>query len=64
MSPTCDHSGFHSGIGKISREFASIRFLLVCDDCDSEVREVHVEQYQPDFDPSGSGRGASASNAA
>ena len=60
MAPTCDHSGFHSGIGKISEEFTSIRFVLVCDDCDAEVREVYVEQYSPDYDPSGTRHGRRA----
>jgi hypothetical protein len=53
MAPTCQHSGFHSGVGKIAREFGSIRFLLVCDDCGTEIRDVHVERYSPDYDPSG-----------
>lgn len=54
MSGNCDHSGFHSGVGKLSRDFESIRFVLVCDGCGTEIREVHVEQYLPDYDPSGS----------
>jgi hypothetical protein len=53
MSGNCDHSGFHSGMGKLSRDFSSIRFVLVCDGCGKEMREVHVEQYAPDYDPSG-----------
>lgn len=53
MARTCDHSGFHSGIGVLSREFGAIRFVLVCDGCGKEMREVHVERYLPDYDPSG-----------
>jgi hypothetical protein len=53
MISHCDHSGFHSGVGKLSRDFASIRFVLVCDDCGEETREVQVESYAPEFDPSG-----------
>ena len=53
MSGNCDHSGFHSGVGKLSRDFSSVRFVLVCDGCGREMREVHVEQYAPDYDPSG-----------
>lgn len=53
MSRNCDHNGFHSGEGKLSREFGSIRFVLICDDCGEETREVHVEAYSPDPDPSG-----------
>lgn len=47
MSGNCDHSGFHSGVGKLSRDFNSIRFVLVCDGCGKEMREVHVEEYAP-----------------
>jgi hypothetical protein len=63
MSGSCDHSGFHSGVGKLSRGFESIRFVLVCDGCGTEIREVHVERYVPDYDPSGTNT-SSASRAA
>lgn len=53
MAHNCEHTGFHSAEGKLSREFGSIRFVLTCDDCGEEMREVHVEAYSPDFDPSG-----------
>ena len=53
MTGDCDHSGFHSGVGKLSSDFRAIRFVLVCDGCGEEVREVHVEQYAPEYDPSG-----------
>jgi hypothetical protein len=52
---SCDHSGFHSGVGKLSRDFRAIRFVLVCDDCGEETHEVHVEPYAADYDPSGNG---------
>ena len=55
MSFECDHSGFHSGVGKLSLDFSSIRFVLICDECGEETREVHVEGYAPEYDPSGSG---------
>ena len=54
MIGDCDHSGFHSGVGKLSSDFSAIRFVLVCDGCGEELREVHVEQYAPEYDPSGS----------
>lgn len=44
----CDHNGFHSGMGKLARDMGAIRFVLVCDVCGEEVREVHVEDYAPD----------------
>jgi hypothetical protein len=58
MSGNCEHGGFHSGVGKLSLDFQSIRFVLVCDDCGTETREVHVEHYAPDYDPSGASRAA------
>jgi hypothetical protein len=48
---TCDHSGLHSGIARYSRRFKAIRFVMVCDQCGAECREVHVELYEPQFVP-------------
>jgi hypothetical protein len=45
MNGSCDHSGFHSGVGKLSHERKAIRFVLICDGCGKEMREVHVEDY-------------------
>jgi len=45
MNGNCDHSGFHSGVGMLSRDFQSIRFVVICDGCGKEMREVHVEEY-------------------
>ena len=56
MARDCDHHGFHSGLGKLARDFGSIRFVLVCDDCGEETREVHMESYSPEYDPSGGSR--------
>ena len=53
MIGNCDHNGFHSGIGKLSTDTQWIRFVLVCDGCGEELREVHVEEYAPEYDPSG-----------
>ena len=53
MTGNCDHSGFHSGVGKLSRDFQSIRFVLVCDTCGEETREVYVQEYAPSHEPSG-----------
>ena len=40
MIVNCDHNGFHSGVGKLSREIRAIRFVLICDSCGAETREV------------------------
>jgi hypothetical protein len=45
----CDHSGLHSGIGRYSRRFKAIRFVVVCDSCGEECREVQVDAYEPRF---------------
>ena len=44
----CSHGGFHSGMGFYSQEQKQIRYVLVCDDCGQEVREVVNEPYVPD----------------
>ena len=53
MIGNCDHNGFHSGVGKMAQDLLSIRFVLICDDCGEEMREVHVEEYMPARDASG-----------
>ena len=53
MIRNCDHSGFHSGVGKLTHDFRSIRFVLVCDVCGEEIREVTVQEYVPSHGPSG-----------
>jgi hypothetical protein len=53
MAANCDHNGFHSGVGKLSRDFNQIRFVVVCDGCGEEIREVHAEEYPPSQDSQG-----------
>ena len=43
----CSHAGYHSGIGIYSRDAELIRYVLVCDDCGQETREVFKEPYVP-----------------
>ncbi len=49
----CDHAGTHSPRGVYSRDLGEIRYIMVCDLCDSETREVARESYRPKFDPDG-----------
>ena len=53
MAGNCDHNGFHSGVGKLTSDLSSIRFVLVCDVCGQETREVQVEDYSLSPDLSG-----------
>jgi hypothetical protein len=49
----CEHQGFHSGEGRYDASARTLRYVVVCDACRGEVREVSVEPYAPDFDPRG-----------
>jgi hypothetical protein len=55
MIRNCDHSGFHSGAGKLTQDLRSIRFVVVCDVCGEEIREVDVQDYAPSHGPAGNG---------
>ena len=50
---TCRHDGFHSGEGHYEVETQTLRYVLVCDSCRAELREVHAERYTPQFDAHG-----------
>jgi hypothetical protein len=43
----CPHAGYHSGIGFYSKDAEQIRYVLVCDDCGQETRQVYLEPYVP-----------------
>jgi hypothetical protein len=45
----CDHSGLHSGVGRYDPRFKAIRFVVVCDHCGAECREVQMEAYEPRY---------------
>jgi len=53
MARTCTHEGFHSGQGRYNRDAESLRYVIVCDDCEQELGEVGSEAYRPQFDPRG-----------
>lgn len=49
----CRHDGFHSGQGRYSRDTQRLRYVMVCDTCEQELREVVTMDYRPEFDPRG-----------
>jgi hypothetical protein len=53
MSMNCTHDGFHSGQGRYSQETGRLRYVVICDDCKAELREVTELDYRPEFDPNG-----------
>jgi hypothetical protein len=49
----CTHDGFHSGQGRYTQATGRLRYVVICDDCGAELREVTELDYRPDFDPHG-----------
>ena len=52
MEP-CDHVGFHSGRGSYDPLTQQLRYVIVCDACEAEVRELERLEYHPRFAPQG-----------
>jgi hypothetical protein len=48
MEP-CEHVGFHSGRGSYDQLTEQLRYVLVCDACEAEVRELETQPYRPQF---------------
>jgi hypothetical protein len=46
-SDRCEHSGYYSGVGFYSRESQMLRYVLVCDDCGEEIKEISALEYSP-----------------
>jgi hypothetical protein len=53
IAQMCDHQCFHSGEGRYDAKARTLRYVVVCDACRAELREVSVENYSPAFDPRG-----------
>src|SRR5262245_61783940 len=51
IAQMCDHQGFHSGGGRYDPVSHTLRYVVVCDTCHAELREVSAEDYAPRFDP-------------
>ena len=43
----CRHDGFHSGVGVYVHDLQLLRYVLVCDECGAETREISAEEYVP-----------------
>jgi hypothetical protein len=46
--PDCQHSGYYSGLGLYSQDLRSLRYVLVCDDCGEEIKQISKVEYAPD----------------
>jgi hypothetical protein len=43
----CAHTGYYSGIGVYARESQILRYVLVCDDCGGEMKQISAVDYVP-----------------
>jgi hypothetical protein len=43
----CAHDGYYSGVGLYSKALESLRYVLVCDDCGAEIKELAAVEYAP-----------------
>ena len=43
----CRHDGFHSGVGLYLHDSQLLRYVLVCDDCGAETKEISAVEYVP-----------------
>ena len=50
---TCSHDGFHCGEGRYEPKTATLRYVIVCEACRMEMREVLVQRYTPDYNADG-----------
>ena len=44
----CRHSGYYSGVGMYSRDSRVMHYVLVCDDCGEEMKEISTLEYTPE----------------
>jgi hypothetical protein len=47
---TCSHEGFHTGRGSYAPDAGVLRYVVVCDECQQELREVAAQEYRPQPD--------------
>ena len=52
MEP-CEHVGFHTAQGRYDQAAERLRYVIVCDACDAEIRELETADYRPQFAPQG-----------
>ena len=48
-APACDHDGFYTGTTRYHTHSKLLRFLLVCDSCGREMREIERVSYEPQY---------------
>ena len=43
----CRHDGYYSGVGLYVRDSQTLRYVLVCDGCGAEMKEISALEYVP-----------------
>jgi hypothetical protein len=43
----CLHDGFHSAVGRYDAEAERLTYVMVCDACGEDLRDILVERYRP-----------------
>ncbi len=43
----CPHQGFYSGLAVYSKDSQMLRYVLVCDECGEEMKEILEQEYAP-----------------
>jgi hypothetical protein len=46
-SDCCAHSGYYSGVGLYSKDARMLRYVLICDECGEEMKELLAQEYAP-----------------
>lgn len=44
---TCRHDGYYSGVGVYAHDSQTLRYVLVCDGCGAEMKEIAAMEYAP-----------------
>ncbi len=44
----CSHAGYYSGRGLYAKETRVLRYVLVCDECGAEMKEISALDYVPE----------------
>jgi hypothetical protein len=44
----CDHAEYHSAQARYAADDARLRYVVVCDSCGAELRELGSTEYRPE----------------
>jgi hypothetical protein len=56
VQQTCTHDEFHAISSFYDRQSGVLAFVLMCERCGAQLRELRREPYSPHYDPNGNDR--------